>query len=330
MKIDGSRRAHHAHHAHQRQQQPEVSSVNQTAGSLFNQDSFEGATAPQQNNPLGQLANNPQVQSAVQQIVDAFKQLFAMLKSIFSGQNGQTPADGTTPVSGTTPANGTTPTDGTTPVDGSTPATAEQQYRALIAADIKASRGTEATQADYDYWLPKLMGPNDSGFVTSGQMTATEYWHRRMLGWQAGGSDVAQFGPYAGDGNQHGDVPSAASIVPGIPDGNAVGGVGGTSGLNPDGLNLDMVHRLIEADVRLARGSDPTQEDYDYWTRLLMGPNDSSLVTSGQLSATEYWHRRMLGWQAGGSDAARYGPYAGDGQEHGAVPSYAQMLASNP
>jgi hypothetical protein len=326
MKIDGSRRHHHTHHlgrSENAQQPSAVSNASQVASPLFNQDSFQGAAA-QQNNPLASLANNPQMQGVVQQLVDAVKQLFAMIKSIFQ-QQGQTPAagSGTAPVSGTTPANGTTPTNGTTPVG------AEDQYRALIAADIKASRGTEATQADYDYWLPKLMGPNDSGFVTSGQMTATEYWHRRMLGWQAGGSDVAALGPYAGDGQQHGDVPSAASVIPGIPDGN-VAGSSGPNGVNPDGLSLDMVHRLIEADIRLTRGSDPTQEDYDYWSKLLMGPNDSSLVTSGQLSATEYWHRRMLGWQAGGSDAARYGPYAGDGQEHGAVPPYAQMLASNP
>ena len=86
-------------------------------------------------------------------------------------------------------------------------------YRQLIAADMRMAYGREATQGDYDYWLPKLQGECDSGFVTSGQMTGTEYWHRRMLGWQAGGSDRATSGPYAGGSDAHGPVPSATDVV---------------------------------------------------------------------------------------------------------------------
>ena len=46
----------------------------------------------------------------------------------------------------------------------------------------------------------------------SGQMTGVEYYHRRMLGWQAGGSDAAKAGPYAG-GVERGPVPSAVDVV---------------------------------------------------------------------------------------------------------------------
>lgn len=93
------------------------------------------------------------------------------------------------------------------------PLTGTEQLRALIAADVKTASGHEATEADYAYWLPMLQSPCDSGFVTSGQMTGVEYYHRRMLGWQAGGDDLAKFGPYAGSPEAHGPVPSAVEVV---------------------------------------------------------------------------------------------------------------------
>ena len=34
-------------------------------------------------------------------------------------------------------------------------------------------------------------------------------------------------------------------------------------------------------------------------------PGATFPITSGQMSGTEYWHRRMLGWEAGGSDAGK-------------------------
>jgi len=86
-------------------------------------------------------------------------------------------------------------------------------YMKLIDADMKTAYGRDATQSDYDYWLPKLLGPNDSSLVTSGQMTGTEYWHRRMLGWQAGGADQATQGPYAHSADARGPVPSAADVL---------------------------------------------------------------------------------------------------------------------
>jgi hypothetical protein len=95
----------------------------------------------------------------------------------------------------------------------STAGSSTDSLRQLIAADIKTAYGSEATESDYSYWLPKLQGPCDSGFVTSGQMTGTEYWHRRMLGWQAGGSDMATSGPYAGSPDANGPVPSATDVV---------------------------------------------------------------------------------------------------------------------
>ena len=90
--------------------------------------------------------------------------------------------------------------------------TEEQQFRKLIAADILSSGGRVANATDYAYWLPMLQSPCDSGLVTSGQMTGTEYYHRRILGWQAGGDDVAKFGPYAG-GVERGPVPSAIEVM---------------------------------------------------------------------------------------------------------------------
>ena len=51
------------------------------------------------------------------------------------------------------------------------------QLKKLIASDIMTAGGRVATQADYDYWLPKLQSPCDSGFVTSGQMTGVGYYY---------------------------------------------------------------------------------------------------------------------------------------------------------
>jgi hypothetical protein len=76
----------------------------------------------------------------------------------------------------------------------------ENQLKQVIAGDIRTAYGREATDADYSYWLGKMEGPCDSSMVTSGQMSALEYWHQRLLGMGAGGSDVARFGPYAGGG----------------------------------------------------------------------------------------------------------------------------------
>ena len=104
------------------------------------------------------------------------------------------------------------PVAGPGPVE-SAPQSSTDQLKKLIAADIMTAGGRVATQADYDYWLPKLQSPCDSGFVTSGQMTGVEYYHRRMLGWQAGGSDLAKFGPYAGSPDAHGPVPAATDVV---------------------------------------------------------------------------------------------------------------------
>lgn len=182
-------------------------------------------------------------------------------------------------------------------------------YRKLIAEDIKTAYGREATDEDYTYWLEKLQGPNDSGFVTSGKMGATEYWHRRMLGWQAGGSDVALHGPYAGGGGPHGDVPAATDIVPTVPP----GGIYNTA--SPE--RIDEIKRIIDGDLRLAYGRTATEEDYGYWLHKFLGVNDSGFVTGGHMSSDEYWHRRLLGWQAGGADAPTSGPFAYSDEDTG-------------
>lgn len=87
------------------------------------------------------------------------------------------------------------------------------QIRKIVSSDIRTAYGREATDKDYSYWMEKFTGYNDSGFVTGGQMSSDEYWHRRLLGWQAGGEDVAKFGPYAGGGEAKGRVPPVSSII---------------------------------------------------------------------------------------------------------------------
>jgi hypothetical protein len=79
--------------------------------------------------------------------------------------------------------------------------------RGLIAADVKLARGSEATDADYAYWLPKLQGDMDH----------LDYWHKRLLGWEAGGADVAKFGPYApggrGDADPESQLPDLEALA---------------------------------------------------------------------------------------------------------------------
>ena len=105
-----------------------------------------------------------------------------------------------------------TPTPAPEPV-GKPPLTGVDQLKQLIAADLMTAGGRVATDADFSYWLPMLQSPCDSGFVTSGQMSGVEYYHRRMLGWQAGGSDQATRGPYAGSSDANGPVPSATDVM---------------------------------------------------------------------------------------------------------------------
>jgi hypothetical protein len=78
------------------------------------------------------------------------------------------------------------------------PQSSDADLRTMVSQDIKTAYGRDATQADFDYWLPKLKSDNDSSYVTSGKMSSMDYWHNRLLGWQAGGPDTATQGPYAG------------------------------------------------------------------------------------------------------------------------------------
>ena len=111
------------------------------------------------------------------------------------------------------PAPTVTPAPVTPPVVAPEQKTGVEQLKQLIDADMKTAFGRPATDGDYAYWLPMLQSPCDSGFVTSGQMTGVEYYHRRMLGWQAGGTDQATSGPYAGSPEANGPVPSAVDVV---------------------------------------------------------------------------------------------------------------------
>jgi hypothetical protein len=133
-----------------------------------------------------------------------------------------------------------------------------------------------------------------------------------MLGWQAGGSDMATSGPYAGSPDARGPVPSAEDVVGPIRDPNAT-------------ADTDSLRKLIASDMRLANGREATETDYAYWLPKLQEPCDSGFVTSGQMTGVEYYHR-MLGWQAGGSDMATSGPYAGSPEARAPVPSAVDVV----
>ena len=248
------------------------------------------------------------------QLVELGKALVTGLEKVLENAIAQQKLGAANGASPASPASGVGATQGT-----STDSTAA--FKKLIDQDMQTAYGRPATQADYDYWLPKLQGPNDSSLVTGGQMNATEYWHRRMLGWEAGGSDVATSGPYAGGGGPHGDVPSASDVSPGVPPAGTAAMASVTSPAREA-----QYKQLINADMMLAYGRPATDDDYNYWLPKLEGPNDSGFVTSGQMTATEYWHPRMLGWQAGGSDQATSGPYAGSSDAHGPVPSATDLV----
>ena len=84
---------------------------------------------------------------------------------------------------------------------------------------------------------------------------------------------------------------------------------------------IDNVRKVIAQDIRAAGGREPTQRDFDYWIPKFLGENDSTLVTSGQMTAEDYWHKRLLGMGAGPADAAKYGPWAG-GDPSAVAPSF--------
>ncbi|MFN8606762.1 MAG: hypothetical protein U0931_04480 [Vulcanimicrobiota bacterium] len=229
------------------------------------------------------------------------------------------------------------------------PQSARDAYISLIRQDIAiAYDGRPVSEKDLNYWLPKLEGGCDAAEVRSGQMTSTEYWHRRLLGWRAGGQDMATSGPYAGSSEARGPVPSAAEVVKGIPPGKVIQpggeagqdfagyqfGEGGPSAETLIGMAdpqmLVAFRALIEKDFQTAYLRKPTEKEMTYWLGLMLGKNDSSLVTGGQMNATEYWHRRLLGWQAGGQDQAVAGPYARGAEASGPVPSACQLVPNLP
>jgi hypothetical protein len=167
------------------------------------------------------------------------------------------------------------------------------QLRQLIAKDIQFAYGREATQRDFDYWLPKLAADPYN----------LDYWHKRLLGWQAGGDDVAKNGPYAGGGGPRGHLSTVEEVV---------GAVNVPS--TPFESHLKAI---ISADLALANRRTATNTDFAYWLpKMLADPNN-----------LDYWHRRLLGWQAGGPDQAVAGPYAGGSEAHGRVPSIDEVLA---
>jgi hypothetical protein len=82
----------------------------------------------------------------------------------------------------------------------------EDQIRRVLWRCIWQSRGSAPVAADYAYWVP--MWP---GLVARGvEINHPNYGEDRVLGWQAGGTDVAAYGPFA-------NPPSAPHAVPPYP-----------------------------------------------------------------------------------------------------------------
>jgi len=82
----------------------------------------------------------------------------------------------------------------------------EDAIRRILWRCIWMSRGEAPVDADYAYWVP--MWP---GLVARGvEIGHPNYGEDRVLGWQAGGADVARFGAYA-------DPPTAYHLVPPYP-----------------------------------------------------------------------------------------------------------------
>jgi hypothetical protein len=186
-------------------------------------DSFEPAPSAPPANALAAPAapsTDDSVSALLQELVSVVEQLLAKL---FRAPAPAPAPDPTPAPVDATPSPAPAPAPVPAPADPTpAPRSADEAYRALIDADMRtAHSGRPATADDYAYWLPKLEGGCDTSLVTGGQLTATEYWHRRMLGWEAGGSDAATSGPYQG-GEQVGPVPSATDVVSDVPPGFAV------------------------------------------------------------------------------------------------------------
>ncbi len=149
------------------------------------------------------------------------------------------------------------------------------QLRQVVAQDIQASGGRAANETDFAYWVPKMQADGEH----------LDYWHKRLMGWQAGGADAAKFGPYA--------KPSmiSANIDEAFP----------RLSLKADAPDfIAQLREVIQTDAQASQGRDATQTDYDYWLPKMQADADH----------LDYWHKRLLGWQAGGADAPKYGPYA--------------------
>lgn len=78
------------------------------------------------------------------------------------------------------------------------------------------------------------------------------------------------------------------------------------------------IRRRIWTNIWKSRGEPPNAGDYAYWMRTW-----PDLEARGQeISVPDYADRRMLGWQAGGADVARFGEYASSRTPYHDVPPY--------
>lgn len=83
-------------------------------------------------------------------------------------------------------------------------------------------------------------------------------------------------------------------------------------------MTEDSIRRIVWRCIWMARGEAPVEGDYAYWVPLWPG-----LVARGvEINHPNYAEDRVLGWQAGGADVARFGPYSISMLPYHDVPPY--------
>lgn len=83
-------------------------------------------------------------------------------------------------------------------------------------------------------------------------------------------------------------------------------------------MTEDQIRRILWRCIWMSRGEAPVDADYAYWIPMWPG-----LVARGvEINHPNYAEDRVLGWQAGGADVARFGDYANPPTPYHAVPPY--------
>lgn len=91
-------------------------------------------------------------------------------------------------------------------------------------------------------------------------------------------------------------------------------------------MTEDQIRRILWRCIWMSRGSAPVEADYAYWVPMWPG-----LIARGiEINHPNYGEDRVLGWQAEGADAARYGDYATPPTAYHTVPPYPGDTADPP